>query len=142
MTRFPVLAQPIAICHPMSNFNRWHWLILSHLWVAFSGLTFAIVNAGLDVSSSNRSARLLLTTLATPLGPMTGAISRDYQPCCLNCSLSLLKYCGPILGIAVAMQFIPHRQRKTTSVGLLVVWTLGFLAWFGSGILSLLHALE
>jgi hypothetical protein len=81
------------------------------------------------------------TTLATIAGPMTGAVARDCQGCCLKASLDLRAFVGPVLLAAIGLQLVPLRGR-IWSVTRLGVWSLGWFAWFGSGIVSLGHALE
>ena len=75
--------------------GRWHMVILATLWLLFTVLTY------LMVSNSRSPERTLLTTASTALGPMTGAICRDCQSCCLQNSLTLLPYC--LAGLAVAV---------------------------------------
>jgi hypothetical protein len=83
-----------------------------------------------------------MTTAATVLGPMTGAISRDYQGCYLRFSLDLMPYCLAALGFAVAIQFVRLWPVAWTRPIRLIIWTAGLLVWFGGGIVSFGHALS
>src|SRR5687767_2212082 len=74
------------------RFSWWHAWVAVGLWLAFSGVTLWIMLQGLD-RGAWRPLRVAATTAGTILGPMTGAISRDFQGCCLDFSLSLLPYC-------------------------------------------------
>lgn len=124
---------------PHNGFSRWHIVILVVMWMMSTMLTLTIVATGLS-SSPEKSRRVWMTTAATPLGPMTGAISRGGQSCCLAASLSLLAYCGPALGIAALIQCIDFPNTRWIRGGKLVAWAAGLLVWFGGGILSLGHA--
>lgn len=123
-------------------FTRHHVLILGLLWLAFTSLTLLALRSGLDHGDSDRAFRIALAVAATPLGPMTGSISRGNQSCCLACSQSLLSFSGPALLVAIALQFIPLRPSRCATAFRLGSWTFGLLIWFGSGILSLGHALS
>ena len=124
-----------------NNLTKWHLRIMVAVWLVFTGLTLYIVRAGLD-DAGRRPGQVALTTAATVLGPMTGAISRDFQGCCLDFSLRLLPVCLGGLAVAIAFQFV----RLGTSVWMqlvrLFVWSAGLVVWFGGGIVSFGHALS
>lgn len=120
-----------------NSLSRKHVAIFAAIWLLFAIVTFFITNAGLD-----DKGRVLLTTAGTVLGPMTGALARDWQSCCLQFSLGLLPYCGPALIGAVAFQFIPLPLKRGATAIRLTVWTMGLLVWFMGGIVSFGHALS
>ena len=86
--------------------------------------------------------RVLLTTAGTISGPMTGALARDWQGCCLEFSIFLLPCCGSALVGAAAFQFIPLPLKRGATAIRLSVWTVGLLVWFMGGIVSFGHALS
>ena len=123
------------------RFSRWHLWVALALWLAFSGLTLFIVLKALD-RAAEKPGTVAATTAATVLGPMTGAVSRDFQGCCAKFSLSLLPYClGALLtGIAVQLFVVP-RGWVTKTVRVLS-WCAGWFVYFGGGIVSFGHALS
>ena len=82
------------------------------------------------------------TTCGTILGPMTGAISRDCQSCCLKFSLSLLPYGGAFLVVGTIPLFIKFPFKRGASFLRMVFWVVGLLRWFLGGIVSFAHALN
>jgi hypothetical protein len=109
------------------------------LWLGFSGLTLFIVLAG---HAARRPKTLAATTAGTVLGPMTGAICRDFQGCCLRNSLMLMPWCLGGLATGVVVQLaVPGRGWLTQSVRV-VAWVAGLIIWFGGGIVSFGHALS
>jgi len=123
-----------------NRFHRWHlWTALA-LWLVFTAWTYLIVSSGLD-DASDRPGIVMATTVGTVLGPMTGAICRGFQSCCLDISLSLLPYCLAALGIGVAAQLMSKSQHPLVIAIQMVLWIAGFFIWFGGGIVSFGHAL-
>jgi len=123
-----------------SHFFRWHAWTAAAVWLLFTGFTFLIVMSGLD-KSRERPRTVAATTAGTVLGPMTGAISRDFQGCCTEFSLLLLPWCGGGLVIGALLQLvIPPRGwwRPIRAIA----WVGGLLVWFGGGIVSFAHALS
>ena len=124
---------------------RWrinpHAIVFACLLAVFMLLTFLITNSGVD-DGPGHGARVIQTTLGTITGPLTGAISRGFQACCLSASLSIMMYCAPILAAGIAAQFCPLPDRTWARVLQMSLWTTGWLAWFGGGILSFGHALS
>jgi len=131
--------KPIAV--PARRFRRTHLYVFLAIWLGFTFWTFAIVNSGVD-SSPGRTRTVCVTTAATILGPMTGAISRNLQGCCLNCSLSLLPYCVASAGLGIAAQFIKFPFERFSNPIRMVLWIVGWLGWFFGGIVSFMHALS
>ena len=122
------------------HLTRRHAWVFIGLLCAFAGLTCLAVSMGIDADSKWRL--IAWTTAGTLLGPFTGAISREWQSCCAENSWSLLPYAGAALGAGLFVQFLPLPSGRVWDWLRLCAWTFGWLAWFGSGILSLGHALE
>ena len=110
------------------------------LWAVFTLLTFLITHGGLD-EGPEHDLRVLQTTLGTLTGPLTGAIARGFQRCCLKFSLSLMVFCAPILSAGILAQFMGPLGGKKTRIVRMSLWILGWLAWFLGGIVSFGHAL-
>jgi len=125
----------------LSRFSRWHLWSAVVIWLIFTLLTLWTVSQGL-YNAGDRPGTVALTTLGTVLGPMTGAISRDFQGCCLRFSLSLMPYCAASLAIGIAAQLWLPPGRKWLRPIRATAWIGGLLVWFGGGILSFLHALS
>ena len=124
-----------------SRFSRWHAWVAVIMWLGFTVLTFFAVLNGLD-HATERPKTVALTTAGTALGPMTGAISRDFQGCCLRFSLGLVPYClgGLVAGLVVQLA-VPARG-VFRGIVRVAAWVLGLLAWFGGGSVSFTHALS
>lgn len=122
-----------------NNFHRSHLFVFLGIWLAFTALTFSIVERGIEQYDHNRL--VALTTLGTILGPMTGVISRNCQSCCLKFSLGLLPYCGAILIAGAASLFARLPFKRGASILRMVLWIVGLLGWFLGGIVSFGHAL-
>ena len=84
-----------------NNFTRWHALVTCALWLVFAALTLVIALRGLD-HAAQRPLTVAATVAGSALGPMSGAISRGFQPCCLAFSLSLMPICLAALAVATA----------------------------------------
>ena len=124
-----------------SRFSRWHLWTALILWFLFSGLTLWMVTDGLD-DADEKPLTVAATTLGTVLGPMTGAISRNYQSCCTRFSLSLLPYClGGLVAGALAQVVVPRRPAWLLPIRV-IAWIAGLVVWFGGGIVSFGHALS
>ena len=80
-----------------NHFTKAHLFAFVGIWLSFTALTYWIAEHGIEQDSHRRL--VILTTLGTILGPMTGAISRNCQSCCVAFSLSLLPYCGAFLAV-------------------------------------------
>jgi hypothetical protein len=124
-----------------SRFSRWHAWVAVALWLGFSGLTLFIVLAGLD-HATQRPKTVAATTAGTVLGPMTGAICRDFQGCCLRNSLMLMPYCLAGLGAGVVVQLAVAGTGSFTRGVRVIAWVFGLIVWFGGGIVSFGHALS
>lgn len=124
-----------------SRFGTAHIAIFAVLWSGFTILTYMAVSSGLTNASQERGL-VVITTLGTISGPMTGAISRRYQSCCLQASLALLPYAAVGLMVGVFFQWLPLPDRIGWQGLRLGVWGLGWFVWFASGMLSFAHALS
>jgi hypothetical protein len=106
-------------------------------------ILFAIFNL-VAVTANQNFGRGVLTATGTILGPLTGAISRNFQNCRLNASLGLSAYFLPVLCVGIFAQL----TFKRTSVGRvgssirLALWIVAWALWFFSGIISFGHALS
>ena len=116
-------------------------IVFTVMLVVFMVLTFLITNAGVD-DGPEHNTRVFLATSGTITGPLTGAISSDFQGCCLRFSLTVTAYCAPFLFIGLAAQFIRLPDRRWLRMMRMSVWTVGWLVWFMGGILSFGHALS
>jgi hypothetical protein len=72
------------------------------------------------------------------VGPMTGALLRGWQSCCLEFSLRLALYFSPFLLAGYAARFIPWFDQHPVLRG--IVWWVGILAWCFGAPISCLHA--
>ena len=124
-----------------SRFSRWHAWVAALLWLFFSGLTLLAVLDGLD-HATEKPKTVALTTAGTVLGPMTGAISRDFQGCCLKASLDLMPYCLGGLLTGLAVQLVVPARGIFTGTFRVSAWVMGLFAWFGGGMVSFAHALS
>jgi hypothetical protein len=123
-----------------NHFTKVHLLVFLGMWLGFTALTYWIAQDGIDQDNHNRL--VALTTLGTILGPMTGAISRDLQSCCLRVSLTLLPYCGALLMIGTIPLFIRLPFQRGAAALRMALWVIGLLGWFLGGLLSFGHALS
>ena len=88
-----------------TKLTKAHWISFLILIAIFTVLTFIITNPGVDDGPAHNSA-VFYSTIGTITGPLTGAISRNFQGCCLRFSLLLMAFCAPVLIFAIAIQFI------------------------------------
>jgi len=123
-----------------NNLTKTHVMVFLCLLLIFSVLTFLITNAGVD-EASEHDARVLLSTVGTISGPLTGAIARGFQGCCLTFSLTLMAYCAPVLLLGVLAQLVGLPDKKWLRVVRMGLWSLGWFVWFMGGIISFGHAL-
>lgn len=124
-----------------NNLKRSHIIVFACMLVIFMIMTFLISNTGLN-KGTGHNVRVLLATVGTVAGPMTGAFSRGCQSCCLKFSLQLMIYCAPLLIIGVLAQFIGSVDKKWVRVTKMTIWISGWLVWFMGGIISFGHALS
>jgi hypothetical protein len=122
------------------HFTPAHRTIFLVLWGIFATLTFIVTAMNVPHGPDNYG-QVFAATIGTLAGPMPGALSRGCQSCCLKFSLGLFPYAGAALLVGVVPQFLPWPPGRLGHSVRLVLWTLGLLAWFGSGIISFWHAL-
>lgn len=144
--RLPVVEdKPMKILDPDFSEVRksprsWaRWYLFGGLFAAFTVLTYLAVSSGSP--GDLRERPVLLTTLATITGPFVGPIARHGQSCCLGFALSLATVAGPILAVGLLAQVVPLPFRRGRQAFRLTFWTIGWSAWFLSGIVSFGHAL-
>ena len=118
--------------------SRARWYILLGLLVPFTALTYFAVSSGSP--SDVRERPVVLTTLATITGPFVGAIARHSESCCLDFSLRLAAMTGPVLALGLIAQVVPLPFRRGRRAVRLMLWTLGWLIWLFSGLISFMHA--
>ncbi|MFM8496292.1 MAG: hypothetical protein ACKOEM_12320 [Planctomycetia bacterium] len=123
-----------------NNFTRWHVRVAFALWLAFAALTLVILLRGLD-HAAQRPLTVAATVAGSVLGPMSGALSRGLQPCCLAFSLSLMPFCLAALAVATAAQVVRLPEVSWVRITRLAIWAAGLILWFGGGIVSFAHAL-
>lgn len=123
-----------------NNWTRWHFRIAVTLAIMFGSWTLAIVLVGLD-HADERPMTVAKTVVGSLLGPLSGAISRDFQSCCLAFSVSLLPFCLTALITATAFQAVRLPDAGWARAIRLFVWTAGLTVWFAGGIVSFGHAL-
>ncbi len=123
------------------NLTKMHGITFGALLTAFTAATFLIMSRGADPGDGH-SVRVLQTTLGTMAGPLTGAIARGFQPCCLDFSLRVMAFCGPVLLLCVLLQSAGSHGGRMARAVRLGLWVAGWLAWFLGGILSFAHALS
>ena len=123
-----------------NHFTRAHRTIFLIMWASFAALTFTVTALSVPHGPDN-FGQVILATIGTLAGPMPGALSRGCQSCCLQFSLSLFPYAGASLLLAVVPQFLPWWSGGSGNFMRLLFWTVGWLGWFGTGVLSFGHAL-
>jgi hypothetical protein len=121
-----------------SYFTQAHLFVFLGIWLCFTVWTYWIAEHGIE--QYDHSRLVLLTTCGTVLGPMTGAISRNCQSCCLKASISLLPYCGASVILGTMPLFIKLPFRRGSTVFRMTMWIMGLLGWFLGGIVSFFHA--
>jgi hypothetical protein len=124
-----------------NNLTRFHGISFVLLLAGFTLWTYLITSAGVD-KGQGHDARVLYTTLGTISGPLTGAIAREWQGCCLRFSLGVMAYGAPILLLGVLLQFVRLPDRAWAAALRMSLWISGWLIWFLGGIVSFLHALS
>jgi hypothetical protein len=121
-------------------FHKGHWVALACLWIGFSIATCLVTNDGLDLGPDH-DKRIIQATLGTITGPLTGAIARDFQECCLRFSLVLMAFSGPVLLVGILIQVLKLPDQRWVNWMRMGLWVFGWVAWFLSGSISLTHAL-
>ena len=110
--------------------------ILLILLVLFAGLAFLVSHAGTD--DNDHALRVGVSTVGIVLGPFVGALNRGGMSSCVEFGFELLPWAlVPLVsGVAAALCQWPrsHGVRLT-------LWTIGWVAWFASGIVSFGYAL-
>lgn len=124
-----------------NHLQKSHAFVFAGLLALFSVLTYLGTNAGLDQGPEHMK-RVWQATAGTICGPLTGAISRGLQGCCLEFSLMLMKWCAPVLLLGVLAQFVGKGGGKWAYAARMSLWVAGWLMWFLGGIASFGHALS
>jgi len=124
-----------------NNFSRRHVIAFIIIWLVFTAFVFLIARAGID-NGPDHDIAVAKTTAGTILGPLVGGMSRGWQGCCLRASLEILPYSASVLALGVLGLLVPLPRNWFTSSLRMMFWIIGWLAWFGGGIVSFGHALS
>jgi len=120
--------------------GRTHLFVFLAGYLLFAGLTGFVLS---KQSPSDRRENLnVAATLGAVSGPLTGAIARNFQSCCLEFSMKLLPYCAGVGIAGLAFHFLALPDRHPARAVRLAIWALAVFVWFGGGVLSLGHALS
>ena len=111
------------------------WVSLGVLFLVFTVIAVLAVTDGATRGGVNAVAGVS----AVITGPFVGAVARGFQSCCLEFSLRIAWYCVPALLLGILLQWMPSRHGKWMFLKL-SAWVIGWIAWFGGGVLSYLHA--
>ena len=124
------------------RWTRTHLGIVVYLYLMVAGFVGWASGHGSPGDLADRNRPLI--ALAAITGPFDGAIARHGQSCCLAFSRQVaLGLCGPALGLAIAVQFLPRTWLGgATDAVRYTGWTLGWLIWFLGVPISFLHALN
>lgn len=123
-----------------SSLRKTHLRIFVGFYLVFAVMTFLVLSQG--NGSDRRSNAVAAATLGAVSGPLTGAIARNFQSCCLRFSLAVLPYSALALGIGFLLQIIPLPIGRAEKPVRLALWCIGVLGWFGGGMVSFGHALS
>lgn len=106
----------------------------------FAGFTVLNFLAG---TANEGFMRGMLTAAGTILGPMTGAIARNFQGCCLEFSVKLLPFFGPFVLVA-GLCLMQWKREEGAGMKALrsSIWGVAWFSWFFGGIVSFGHALS
>jgi hypothetical protein len=124
-----------------NNLSRWHLRSFLWIYVIFTILISFIAYMGID-KHDNHTALFILTTLGSISGPMVGAISREFQSCCLTFSLDVMMVAAPILFLGILLQWIRFPDKKWIRKILRGIWVFAWISWFLLGIFTFGHALS
>ncbi len=125
-----------------NHFSKKHGFVFLSMLAVFTVLNFFATNAGID-DGQEHWRQVIITTLATGLGPMTGGIARDFQGCCVRFSFLVLLYISaPAILIGTLMQVIKLPFKKGEGFIRMFFWVTGILIWFMGGFISYGHALS
>jgi hypothetical protein len=124
-----------------NNLSKWHLKTFLFIYIVFTIIIGSIAAGGIDKHISDYTKLVWLTTAGSITGPMVGAISRDFQGCCLNWSLKTITIAAPILFLGILMQFINFPDKKWIHRIAKVSWVFAWVSWFLLGISTFGHAL-
>lgn len=122
------------------RFELVHLYVFLGFYLTFAALTYFALNSGSE--SDRRQNAIVTATVGAVSGPFTGAIARNFQPCCLQSSLAIFPYCAFLLGLGVLCQIVPLPFQRFAGATRLTLWCIGLLGWFGGVLVSFLHALS
>lgn len=122
-----------------NNFTRWHVLAFAIVWLAFTAWTYLMTDANLD-QGPDHSTNVVMAAAFSFIGPLNGAMIRDWQGCCLRFSLEVFPYAAAMLGLGVLVMFIRLPRGWIATTVRMILWIVGWSAWFFGGIVSFAHA--
>lgn len=124
-----------------SSLSRWHLKSFLWIYVLFTIVIAYCAYQGITEQGSKHTELFILTTLGSITGPMIGAISREFQGCCLGASQSAMKLAAPVLLLGILLQTINFPKKKWIRISTRVIWVLSWIFWFLIGLLTFGHAL-
>lgn len=122
-------------------FTGRHVRILGILLGVATLTTFLVTSAGWQAGRYS-NVHIVIPTLLTISGPLTGALCRGLQSCCFANSVSMLPWFLPPLLLAFAIQICWRPRTQTGEAVRLAAWGCGWFVWFAGGWLSFAHALS
>ena len=124
-----------------NNLNKRH--LKSFLWIygVFTILIAIVAYTGLD-RDDGHTVLVIKSTACSVTGAMVCAISRAFQPCCLEFSLSVIKIAASLLLLGIIPQFINAPDKKPIRIIRGGFWIFGWFAWFFLGLISMIHAIS
>ena len=126
-------------------FRRAHLRSALILFLLFALLTLLMI---VSVPAEFGWAATLTTTLAAPLGPLTGAVVRGWpldrhaDSGCVEFAYSLVPWCAAALALGILAQWIGNPDRRHWRVVHSLAWIVGWIGWLGGGPISLMVSLE
>jgi len=110
--------------------------VLFVLFSVFAGLSCLFSHGATD--DNDHAYRVMLSTIGIVLGPFVGALNRGGMSSCIELGLVLLPWGGGPLTLAILSQLACWPRSPMLR---LTLWTIGWIAWFTTGIVSLGYAL-
>jgi hypothetical protein len=115
--------------------GRWHAILFMLFWWVLNPISYHIVQSRI---AWHEAKGALEAIAALVWGPFASTIEgRNLQDCYRNAWM-LLPYAASALGAAFAVQWFWRPKTRVGTVVRLVLWSLGWIAWFGSGFISVL----
>lgn len=123
-----------------NNLSKWHLKSFLWIYVIFTAFIAFLAYSGID-KHGDHTKLFIQTTVGSISGPMIGAISREFQGCCLRCSLNVMKIAAPVLLLGIILQFVRFPEKKRIRNTVRGCWAFSWVMWFLLGIATFGHAL-